>query len=572
MKRRYDGAWGAHIVEGGVRFRLWAPAARSVNVVLVSTGEQSIPLERDGAGWFEATTAAAQAGSRYLYEIDGDLRVADPASRFQPEGAERASEVIDPHAFDWPESAFELPPREELNVYELHLGAFTPEGTYASAALRLKHLADLGVRAIELMPLSQAAGERNWGYDGVHHYAPARQYGRPEDLKAFVASAHERGIAVILDVVYNHFGPQGNYLPRYAPQFFSAAIRTPWGDGIDYSAPANDPVRRYAIDNACYWLAEYGFDGLRLDAVPAIVDTRPRHVLRELIDEARAAAARPIYLVAEDVKNEVPALAAPFDGRWGDEVHDALHVRVTGDASRYFAAFLDAPLERLGDALATEGGHRISYLQNHDQIGNRPLGERIGHLANDDAVRAALSVVLLAPGIPLLFMGQEWSASTPFLFFCDFEPNLAKRVREGRRMEFSQLAGFDDPQTLAAIVDPASAAALERSKLRWEEIDLPAHRGMLDFHRRLLHLRREAIAPLLARDWSPEGRFTATAAALSGSWRFNGGATLRLFANLGSVEAARPAGASGRLVFATHPDAANAEQAPAWSVFWYCGE
>jgi maltooligosyltrehalose trehalohydrolase len=276
MKRSYTMTWGAQLLNRGVRFRLWAPAARTVSLVLLlNDGERITPMKRLDDGWFERTDDDAQAGARYLYEIDGDIRVADPASRFQPDGPEMPSQVIDASTFDWPERAFVPVPYHEAIVYELHVGTFTPEGTYAAAAQRLDHLVDLGVTAIELMPLSEAPGTRNWGYDGVLHYAPSHRYGTPDDLKRFIVAAHERGLAVLLDVVYNHFGPQGNYLHRYAPQFFSGQLKTPWGAGIDYASPGNDAVRRYAIDNACYWLSEYAFDGLRLDATPMIFDDRP---------------------------------------------------------------------------------------------------------------------------------------------------------------------------------------------------------------------------------------------------------------------------------------------------------
>ncbi|MGZ3532551.1 MAG: alpha-amylase family glycosyl hydrolase [Vulcanimicrobiaceae bacterium] len=570
MKRAYTMTWGAQLLGPGVRFRLWAPAARTVSVVMLDGGERIAPMRRLEGGWFERIDGDAHAGARYLYEIDGELRVADPASRFAPEGPEQASEVVDPAGFDWPDGPFTPPPYHETSIYELHVGTFTSEGTYAAAAHHLDHLVELGINAVELMPLSQAPGSRNWGYDGVLHYAPPHTYGRPDDLKRFIVAAHARGLAVLLDVVYNHFGPQGNNLSRYAPQFFSSRLTTPWGAGIDYASPGNDPVRRYAIENACYWLTEYQFDGLRLDAVPMIFDTRPRHIVHELLDEAKRTAGRRVYLIAEDVKNEVTALVQPFDGRWSDDAHHALHVAITGERSEYFQAFANAPIEKLSRALTSEGTHRVDYLQNHDQIGNRPFGERITALASAQAVRAAVAVLLLAPPVPLLFMGEEWGASAPFLFFCDFEPNLAKRVTEGRRREFAGLAEFDSPAARMAIPDPSAAETFQKSKLQWQEIERPEHRASLEFYRDLLHIRREAIAPRLAGISRESGRFhTVGKAGLRASWRLADNVTLLLDANLSSRELPGFGQApQGRVIFTTHGERFPNGTAPAWGVRW----
>ena len=572
MQRSFTNAWGAHVLQGAARFRLWAPAARTVSAVLLDEVELLVPMTATGGGWFECVDERARAGTRYLFEIDGSLRVADPASRFQPEGPERASEVVDPRAFDWPPDAPVLAPLQAAVIYELHVGTFTPEGTYDAAASRLDHLAALGVTAIELMPLSQAPGLRNWGYDGVLHYAPSHVYGRPESLKRFIVEAHARGLAVLLDVVYNHFGPQGNYLSRYAPQFFSDRIRTPWGAGIDYSSPGNDPVRSYAIDNACYWLAEYGFDGLRLDAAPMIVDSRPRHVLDELLDAARQTAGRPVYLIAEDVKNEAPQRIARFDARWSDDAHHALHVAVTGERSEYFSAFASAPVDRLGAALTSNGIARIDYLQNHDQIGNRPFGERITRLASAQAVRAAAAVLLLAPPVPLLFMGEEWAASTPFLFFCDFEPNLAKRIAQGRREEFQGLAEFQDPAA-PPIPDPSAPQSFECSRLHWDELEKAGSREWLAFYRELLRVRRTAIAPRLGQAANLEADYDLIGAAgLLAWWTLPDGARLRLEANLTPQAQSGFDERRGNAVFATHGPEYEGGTAPPWSVRWTFGE
>ncbi len=347
-------------------------------------------------------------------------------------------------------------------------------------------------------------------------------------------------------------------------------MRTPWGAGIDYSSAGNDPVRAYAIDNACYWLVEYGFDGLRLDAVPMISDSRERHVVDEICRRARESAGRRVHLVAEDVKNELSGeRLQPFDGRWSDDAHHSLHVSITGERGDYFGAFLDSPIERLGKALTSNGTLRVEYLQNHDQIGNRPFGERIGRLAPQPAVRAGIAALMLAPPVPLLFMGEEWDASTPFLFFCDFEPNLAKRVTQGRRSEFAGLAQF---QNAKAPPIPAAGAArtFERSKLRWEERALEPHASSLQFYRELLRIRRNRIEPLLplAND---VGSFELVGAAgLAAWWNLPGGIRLRLETNLGERPQDGFSQPEGDRIFAT--PGFDAQTAPAWSVRWSFGE
>ena len=530
-------------------------------------------MQSQPGGWFECIDERAAGGTRYLFEIDGLSRVADPASRFQPEGPEGPSRVVDPRDFDWP-TPFVPRPYHENVIYELHVGTYTPEGTYAAAAQRLDHLVDLGITAIELMPLSEAPGTRNWGYDGVLHYAPSHNYGTPDDLKRFIVAAHARGLAVLLDVVYNHFGPQGNMLHLYAPQFFSERLKTPWGAGIDYASPSNDAVRRYAIENACYWLVEYGFDGLRLDATPMILDNRPEHILHELLLEAKRTAGRPVYLIAEDVKNEVIALVAPYDGRWSDDTHDALHVALTNDPSPYYRPFATAPIERLGTALTTEVLHRVQFLQNHDQVGNRPFGERLTALAAPEAMRAATAVLLLAPSTPLLFMGEEWGASTPFLFFCDFEPGLAQRVREGRAKEFAGLAEFNDPVKRRTIPDPSAIETFLASKLDWSEPARNEHAAWLAFHRELLRIRREAVVPLLANGLAPGDTPSSRVGerGLVATWRFTNGDLLRLEANLGDDARSGFTETRERIIYATHDEAFADGTAPPWSVRWSRGE
>ena len=452
--------FGAELRDDGVRFRIWAPSKTSAHVVV-----DGVPLAMDARteGWFERVVAGARAGTRYAFAFGGlDVHVPDPASRFQPDGVHAPSMVVDPLHYTWQTTSWSGRPWHEIVLYELHVGTFTREGTYAAARGRLDDLAALGITAVELMPLSQPAGTRNWGYDGVLPFAPQCAYGTPDDLKAFIDAAHARGLCVLLDVVYNHFGPEGNYLPAYAEPFFTERHQTPWGSGINLDGAGSANVREFFVQNACYWLNEYRFDGLRLDAVHELADDSPRPFLHELAERARAAVepGRVVHLVLENDDND-PALLESYDAQWNDDVHHALHALLTGEREGYYRDYTVQPARLLARALAEgfayqgeSSRHRggvprgarsddrpatafVDFLQNHDQVGNRAFGERIASLAPDDAVRAASAVVLLAPAIPLLFMGQEWSATTPFLFFSDFGPDLGAAVTEGRRREFA---------------------------------------------------------------------------------------------------------------------------------------
>jgi len=540
--------FGAEIGSGGVRFRLWAPAATSVDLEILADGAAAGDVgttDRDGVrslamragdrGWFELVTASARAGSRYRFVIDGGDRVPDPASRYQPLGVHGPSEVVEPAEHVWSDVAYRPRPWHELVFYELHVGAFTPAGTYRAAIERFDDLVSLGVTALEVMPLAEAPGTRNWGYDGVFPYAPESAYGEPADFKAFVEAAHVRGLAVFVDVVYNHFGPEGNLLHRYAPQFFTDRHHTPWGSAIDFSARE---VREFFIHNALYWAQEYGVDGLRLDAVHAIADDSQPPVLVELAERfargGRATSDGRAYAVLENDANATHLLFA-YAAQWDDDVHHALHVLATGERDGYYVDYCEAPARLLARALCEGFAYQgepspfrggtlrgqpshalppasfVTFLQNHDQIGNRALGERIGALAERAAVRAAAAIVLLAPSPPLLFMGEEWAASTPFLFFCDFEPALAQRVRDGRRREFAAFAAFTDPAVRARIPDPGTPSTFERSKLDWAERDDPEHREMLGLYRDALRLRHDMVIPLLARErsaaewsWDPQ--------------------------------------------------------------------
>lgn len=594
--RRHDMPFGAQILPGGrVRFRLWAPSAARVELVLEATSGAArlLPLEQGADGWFELVTDEARAGSHYRYRIDGEALVPDPASRRNSAGVHGPSEVVDPAAFDWTDADWRAPPWQESVIYELHVGTFTPEGTFAGVAHRLEHLQRLGVTAIELMPLAEFPGSRGWGYDGVLPYAPASTYGSPEDLKSLVCAAHTHGIAVMLDVVYNHFGPEGNFLHLYAPQFFTGRHSTPWGAAMDFEEPRGRTVRDFFIHNALYWLEEYHLDGLRLDAVHAIFDAGEPHILTEIARAARGGPGRerPVYLVLENLNNEARRLGpagAPdtFDAQWNDDVHHCLHVLLAGETASYYADYRERPhtllCRSLAEGFAYQGessahlgmprGERsahlppsafVNFLQNHDQVGNRARGERLAQLAPAEALRAAAAVVLLAPSPPMLFMGEEWAAPEPFPYFCDFEPELAAKVRAGRLREFAHFQG--------AVPDPCDAATSASARLEWSRLTEPAHARMFDHHRRLLAIRRRDIVPLLPRILGGACVAVDPGGAFAVDWRLRDGGVLHLLANLKDTSAPVIGRPAGRMIFATHPGIRAAltrnELAP-WSVTW----
>jgi malto-oligosyltrehalose trehalohydrolase len=610
---------------GAVRFRLWAPAARQVAVEIADQGDREgglLDLTPEEDGWFALTTDAAGPGSRYRYRItaphiEGTQAVPDPAARFQPGGVHGFSEVIDPAAYSWRDhgrGADWCGRKWETAVfYELHLGCFSPEGGFAGAARRLRSLADLGVTAVELMPVAAFPGGRNWGYDGVLPFAPDASYGRPEALKAFVDQAHGLGLMVFLDVVYNHFGPEGNYLHLYAPQFFTDRHQTPWGAGINFDGKHSATVREFFIHNALYWLTEYRFDGLRLDAVHAITDDSDVHVLTQIAEAVAAGPGRErqVHLVLENDANQARLLkrggdrdVGHFVAQWNDDFHHAFHVLLTGERDGYYTDYADAPMRHLGRCLAQgyafqgepsgfrDGAPRgepsdalpptafVNLLQNHDQVGNRAFGERLHRLTAPSALRAATTILLLAPAPPLLFMGQEVAADNPFLFFCDFGPDLAASVTQGRRREFSRFERFADEEARAAIPDPNDPGTFARSRLDWAELDTPAHRRWRELHRDLLKLRRSEIAPRLAGAPGRAGAYTAVGdTGLVVRWRLGDGSSLILFANLGETQLDDPdLAAAVAQVTATPPlhveplGAAPTIAAgclPPWSTVWY---
>jgi maltooligosyltrehalose trehalohydrolase len=590
--------FGAELHDDGVRFRLWAPAARRVELVLAGPGDRTLAMPARDGGWFELSTDAAQANSRYRYRINGELLVPDPASRCNPEDVDGPSMVIDPRAFAWSDGDWRGRPWYESVVYELHTGTFSPEGTFAGIASRLDHLAELGVTTLELMPIGDFPGRRGWGYDGVLPFAPDSAYGTPDTLKALVDAAHRRGLAVMLDVVYNHFGPQGNYLHAYAPQFFSDRHHTPWGPAINFDGLESQTVRDFYIHNACYWLEEYHLDGLRFDAVHAICDDSTPDLLTEIARTLRAGPGRDrsIYLVLENGRNQARYLAAAgspehFDAQWNDDEHHCLHVILTGETDGYYADYAARPhallCRCLAEGFAYQGEHShhegalrgepsghlpptafVPFLQNHDQIGNRARGERLSQIVHDEAaLRAAVAILLLAPSPPLLFMGEEWAAAQPFPYFCDFGPELAAKVRAGRRREFARFAEFGGLE----IPDACAPSTFESARLRWQDRTQPEHAAWLEFYRRLLTVRRRDIVPLIPAIGASRCVKLNDAAAFAVDWSLDDGATLHLITNL-TPEAAPGVGrAAGRAVFATHPDVEGAvaknELAP-WSVTW----
>ncbi len=561
-------------------------------------------MELDGGGWARIETDRAKAGARYRYRIDGRTLVPDPASRFQPLDVHGPSEVIDPEEFEWTDDDWTGLSWEAVVFYELHVGTFTPDGTFTAAASRLDYLVDLGATAVQLMPIADFPGRWNWGYDGVLPFAPDGRYGRAEDLKAFVQACHARGLAIFLDVVYNHFGPEGNYIGLYAPQFFSSTHRTPWGDAINFDGPGSEVVRRFLTENALFWLNEYHLDGLRLDAVHAIRDRSPVHILTEIARAVHTGpgASRLVYLVLENDGNEARYLRPDSTGRrlyagqWNDDIHHALHVLATGESAGYYADYRDpigALTRCLTEGFAYQGDYSpyrgrargepsadvpltafVSFLQNHDQIGNRAFGERITTLAGEPAVRAATALLLLAPSPPLLFMGQEWAAREPFQFFSDFGPELGPRVARGRREEFARFPAFSDPERRELIPNPQEEETVGRSRLRWDALIEPEHRGWWEWIRRLLRLRRREIVPrLTAADLVKARAIRLGGSGFTVEWSLARGATLRLVANLGPspLSGGLRWGDPGRCLFVLEPSPAAGPLAP-WHVAYYLSE
>ena len=505
----------------GTRFRVWAPEAQGVELVIESgVAPEATPMERGADGHFELTRADVVPGTRYRYRVDGRGPFPDPASRFQPVGVHGPSEVIDPRDFEWTDTEWHGLPRERLVLYELHVGTFTAEGTFQSAMRRLPWLVELGVTAVLLMPVSDFPGTRNWGYDGVAPFAPARCYGSPNDLRAFVNAAHRAGLAVHLDVVYNHLGPDGAYQGTFSRQYYSQSHDSPWGQGINYDGPGSESVRRYVVENALHWVHDYHIDGLRLDATHAITDDSPVPIVAEVAEAVQGSTPvghEPRVVIAEDHRNAASMIRDRtaggwgLDGVWADDFHHEIRVALSGDRDGYFIDYTGSAAEiattvrdgwffqgqRSRYAAGPRGSdpHGIPLdrfvicLQNHDQVGNRAFGERLHHDVEACAYRAATVLLLLALETPLLFMGQEWAASSPFRFFTDHNAELGRAVTAGRRREFRRFAKFADEASAATIPDPQALATFESSRLDWSEITRESHEVVLRLYRRLLALR-----------------------------------------------------------------------------------
>jgi maltooligosyltrehalose trehalohydrolase len=599
-------AWGA------TRFRIWAPSSPSVDLLLdAHTGAAATPLvgaasallvgadrhrlERRTDGWHELTLAGVGAGARYAFEVNsadlGSLTVPDPASRSNPQGVHAASAVVDPRAYRWRSGEWRGRPWAGAVIYEVHVGTFTAAGTFAALEAKLPELEALGITALQLMPLAAFPGVRNWGYDGVLLFAPTPCYGSGDELKSLIDAAHACGLMVLLDVVYNHFGPDGNYLHAYCPEFFNRSEHTPWGAAINLDGPESRTVRDFFVHNALYWIEEYRFDGLRLDAVHAFRDRSHPDLVEEIAAALREGPgrSREVHLVLENHRNEARYLARDSSGRprvataqWNDDLHHALHALLTGERAGYYVDFADDPLARLGRALAEgfafQGEHSIyrartrgeksatlppaalvSFLQNHDMIGNRAGGERIDRLAPAKLIEAAYALLLLAPQVPMLFMGEEFAASTPFLYFCDLGRDLGRAIAAGRRREQARFASFgaassdpsSDPQppqaTAARGVASVSAQMPETnllqpnppepndertffaSKLAWDEQLSEPHRSRRALIAQLLALRRRHAEHLA--QITQGGRFTVEEGLMRVEWRAPAAGAWRLWVN-----------------------------------------
>ena len=601
----YRRSWGAELAgNGGARFRLWAPGVAAVSLVAETTGA-TLALVRRSEGWFEVETDAVGAEQGYSFLLPDGARVPDPAARAQLGDVHGSSRLVDPQAYAWRTHGWRGRPWEEAVIYELHTGTFTPAGDFDGVRSKLDYLAGLGVTAIELMPVAQFAGRRGWGYDGVLPYAPHVAYGGPEALKRLVDAAHERELMVLLDVVYNHFGPDGNYLHLYAPEFFNRERHTPWGAAIAYD---RRPVRDFFVENALYWIEEYRFDGLRLDAIDQILDSSQPHILEELAFRVRSAVTdRHVHLTTEDDRNVAflherspggePRL---YTAEWNDDFHHAAHVVCTGEREGYYADFMQDSVPRLGRALSQgyvyqgepsrfrddarrgeASGHLpptafVNFLQNHDQVGNRAFGERLASLAEPRALEALMAILLLSPHIPLLFMGEEWGEARPFCFFTDFYGELADAVREGRRNEFRKWPAFQEPDNRARIPDPNAPATFATCKLDWSTPLRAPHNARLVSNSQLLELRRREIVPRLKGmgGWAGQILF-ATSATLGVEWQLADGSRLALIANLSPTGSPLPdmgvssAVPPGRILHRTSEEASkqlDAGSIPAWSV------
>lgn len=533
-------------------------------------------MHKVGGGWFECVTDIAKAGTRYQYLLPSGSLVPDPASRFQPSGIEGESQVVDPKEYKWETAAWRGRPWAEAVVYELHVGTFDQDASYKGVIAHLDHLLKVGITAVELMPIAEYAGARNWGYDGVLPYSPTVNYGSPNQLKRLIDECHKRGLMVLLDVVYNHFGPRGNHLASYASAFFDSKVQTPWGNAINFK---RDQVREFFVQNALYWINEYRFDGLRIDAVHAIQKEDRRPFLEELVREVRFSCdpSRHVHLVLENDANEarwlpkaIPGTATFFDAQWNDDAHHAAHTWATGESDGYYVDYSDNPLHYLARALSEGFGYQgdysrfrgckrgevsidclstafVNFLQNHDQVGNRAHGERIWKLAPTKRTRLLKALFCLTPSIPMLFMGDEWETHQPFLYFTDFDGELAHLVRKGRRAEFAHFKIFSEQEAVPSIPDPNNIDTFLSSRINWLELETSWAQESLRFTRDLCEIRRKWLVPRLPSLRHGERKVLSDAVILN--WILSDGSKWTVVTNFASKEIPKTQMDQGHVIY-----------------------
>ncbi|MFH1258690.1 MAG: malto-oligosyltrehalose trehalohydrolase [Elusimicrobiota bacterium] len=504
-----------YLGDGKCEFTVWAPFLKGVALKIVSSGKRLVPMERDEKGYWQVLAENVYPGTKYLYQLDGSIDRPDPASSCQPEGVHAFSQVVDHQAFKWEDNNWLGIALPEMVIYELHIGTFTPEGAFAAVIPRLDELSSLGINAVEIMPVAQFPGERNWGYDGVYPFAAQNSYGGPEGLKELVQACHKKSIAVILDVVYNHLGPEGNYLENFGP-YFTEKYHTPWGKAINFDDAYSDEVRNFFLQNALSWFEHYQIDALRLDAIHGIYDLSAKHILAELAETAAEFSrdrGKKVYLIAESDLNDPKIIRKKdsggygIDAQWCDDFHHALHGLLSGEKSGYYEDFgrLEQMVKAMEEGFVYSGGYSsyrkrhygsssrdipgsqlVAFIQNHDQVGNRRQGERLSTLVSFEALKLAAGAMFLSPYIPLLFMGEEYAEDQPFLYFVSHsDPGLIEAVREGRKKEFQSFQWADD------LPDPQSPDTFRQSKLNWTKRAAGRHKVMEDFYRQLIKLRKE---------------------------------------------------------------------------------
>jgi malto-oligosyltrehalose trehalohydrolase len=575
-----------------IKFNLWAPDAQNVKLCLKQENNfAEIPMKPTKNGWFTLKTKKAKINQEYMFKIDGKIMIPDPASRFQAEDVHGPSIIINPELFDW-ENDFNWKnrPWEESIIYELHVGSFTFEGTFNAAAEKLDYLASLGITAVELMPVADFPGTRNWGYDGVLIFAPDNTYGTPDDLKNFIKKAHEKNLMVFLDVVYNHFGPEGNYLHIIAKsKLYKNNYSTPWGDGINFE---DRIIRDFFVQNALFWIEEYHFDGLRIDAVHSIEDFSKKHIIEEISESIKKKiTSKQVHLILENDDNSAGFLKPGKNckAQWNDDFHHCAHVILTGETQGYYEDYEEKPAYYLAKCLA-EGfvyqgepssfrGNRprgenskelnlscfVNFLQNHDQTGNRTFGERIFSLCSKEALKALVCLHLGAPGIPLIFMGEEWGSIQPFMFFCDFSEELSDSVRQGRKKEFEKFLQFKSSD----IPDPCSERVFKASCLDWQNLNTQENLDFFIFYKQMLQLRHKYILPLISEITPSKRSFKMlNNSAFQVEWPTYEGKNLQLIANLSNYCLYYPDLSAENIIFHYSPTRLKDGELPPWSVLW----